>query len=340
MEKLNIEKVAKLAHVSKSVVSRVLNDHPNVSDVARSRVLSIVKKYNYKPNSIAKNLAKNRSFVLSVLTDRRPNNEVSSGYWTLFNLGLFDECIKNGYFSRFSFVDTRNQNQSRHSLYDVSGTDGFILHTPEVINMIIDDLKENNFPVVFKQQHSEYSEYCSVDVNNYLGGYLATSHLLELGHENISILLAVPEVEEAKERFRGFRQAHSDKGIKVKEDLIITGLYSQEFGYEAVKKLLAMNQKFTALFCTSDTIAIGAILALNEEGIEIPEEVSVVGFDDLPTSKFTFPPLTTIHQPIYEKGVMAAKILINQLENCDSKIVHELLDPRLVIRKSTGPAPP
>ncbi len=339
MEKLNIDKVARLAHVSKSVVSRVLNDHPNVSDAARSRVTTVIEKYGYKPNTTAQNLAKNRSCVLGVLTDRRADNEMSSGYWSLFNLGLFDECRKKGYFTRFSFVDTKNMNQSSHELYDVSGTDGFILHTKEVIDMILDDLKEHNLPVVLKQQYSKYTEYSSVDVNNYLGGYLAATHLIELGHENIAILVAVPEVEEAKERLRGFRQAHSDMGMEVNEELIISGFYNQEFGYEAVKKLRKADQRFTALFCTSDTIAMGALLALREEGTEIPEDVSVVGFDDLPASRFTFPPLTTIHQPIYEKGVMAAKILIKQLENCDSKIVNELLDPHLVIRKSTGPPP-
>jgi DNA-binding LacI/PurR family transcriptional regulator len=338
MEKLNIDKIAELACVSKSVVSRVLNDHPNVSDVARSRVRTVIKKYGFRPNASAQNLAKNRSYVIGVLTDRRPDNEMSSGYWSLFNLGLFDECIRRGYFTRFSFVDTRNRNQSKHSHFDVSGTDGFILHTLEVISMIMEDLKKNDFPVVFKQQYSEYSEYSSVDVNNYLGGYLATTHLIEHGHESISILLAVPEAEEAKERLRGFRQAHSDKGIEVNEDLIITGFYTQDFGYEAVKELIAMNQKFTALFCTSDTIAIGALLALREEGIDIPGEVSIVGFDDLPYSRFTFPPLTTVHQPIYEKGVRAAEILINQLEKKDIKVVHELLEPHLVIRKSTGPS--
>jgi len=337
MEKLNIDKIARLSLVSKSVVSRVLNDHPNVSDAARSRVMSTIKKYGYKPNSTAQNLATNRSHVLGVLTDRRPNNEMSNGYWSLFNLGLFDKCRKEGYFTRFTFVDAGNLNQSNHTLFDESGTDGFILHTPEVINLIIDELKRKEFPVVFKHQNSEYSEYSSVDINNYLGGYLATSHLIELGHKKISILWAVPEVEEARERMRGYRQAHSDNGLKVDESLIITGHYSQEFGYEAVRKLNKLNKQFSALFCTSDTIAMGALLALNEEGVDIPGEVSVVGFDDLPSSGFTFPPLTTIHQPIYEKGVRAAEILINQLEKRDTKIVHDLLEPHLVIRKSTGP---
>jgi len=115
MEKLNIDKIAKLAHVSKSVVSRVLNDHPNVSDVARSRVIATIKKYGYKPNVTAQNLAKNRSYVIGVLTDRRPNNEMSNGYWSLFNLGLFDKCRKEGYFTRFTFVDTANLNKNYNS---------------------------------------------------------------------------------------------------------------------------------------------------------------------------------------------------------------------------------
>lgn len=336
MEKLNIDKVAKLAHVSRSVVSRVLNDHPNVSDVARERVMKVVNKYNYRPNSVARSLATNSSHEIGVLVTQNEDEALGSAFWMQLHRGIFEESKQRGYFVSLSYVSSGNSEELNNFILNERRLDGYILLTQEVTDMIGRDLFDKNIPIVLVGHVPRKKKVSSVDVDNVKGGKLAADHLIGLGHKKIGILLASLDKKESIDRLKGFREAHQEAGIEISDDQVEIVEYQYKSGYQAMKRWIESDSDITAVFCASDTIAMGALLAARELGKQVPEDYAVVGFDDLSFAEFTYPPLTTIHQPIFQKGKMAAELLINEIENeeTDHRIIN--LDPQLVVRESCG----
>lgn len=336
MEKLNIDKVAKLAHVSRSVVSRVLNDHPNVSEVARKRVMEVVKKYNYTPNSVARNLATNSSHEIGVLVTQNENEALGSAFWMQLHRGIFDESKERGYFVSLSYVSPGNSKELNNFILNERRLDGYILLTQEVTNMVGRQLFDKNIPIVLVGHVPRKKRVSSVDVDNFKGGKLAAEHLISLGHKNIGCMMASLDMKESVDRLAGFREAHQEAGIEFSENQLEIVDYQFKAGYQTMKRWIESNSAITAVFCASDTIAMGALLAARELGKNVPEDYAVVGFDDLSFSEFTYPPLTTIHQPIFQKGKMAAELLINEIEDEEADRKKINLDPQLIIRESCG----
>lgn len=336
MEKLNIDKVAKLAHVSRSVVSRVLNDHPNVSDVARERVMKVVNKYNYRPNSVARSLATNSSHEIGVLVTQSEDEALGSAFWMQMHRGIFEESKKRGYFVSLSYVSPGNSEELNNFILNERRLDGYILLTQEVTDMVGRELFDKNIPIVLVGHVPRKKRVSSVDVDNVKGGKLATEHLLQLGHKKIGVMMPSLDMKESKDRMKGCRDAHREAGVEFSDDRVEIVDYQFRAGYKTMKKWIESKNDITAVFCASDTIAMGALLAVRKLGKKVPEDYAVIGFDDLSFAEFTYPPLTTIHQPILEKGKMAAKLLIDEIENKDSARQKMNLDPQLVIRESCG----
>jgi LacI family transcriptional regulator len=332
---MTIDQVAELAYVSRSVVSRVLNDHPNVSEEARQRVLDVIEEHDYRPSSVARSLATDRSFEISVLTPRRGDESLANGYWPLLYSGIFERCLERGYFVSLSMVseevEEEIQNQARDSRFD-----GYILITTEVTELVGPSLEASNSPSVLIGRASGWDALSSVDIDNEKGGYEAGRHLCTLGYEEIGLILGSLALEESAERRAGIERALSDAGRSVPSQYVGEGDYSQESGYSIIQDWAEREAMPRALFCASDTMAMGALLALHETGYRVPEDVAVVGFDNLPASQYTIPPLTTVRQPVYEKGETAVNLLIDQIENPGTDPVHKELDPELVVRESCG----
>jgi DNA-binding LacI/PurR family transcriptional regulator len=339
MERLNIDKVAKLAHVSRSVVSRVLNNHPNVSDEARVRVMKVVKKYNYRPNSVARSLATQSTYQIGVLTSRIEDESLGNGYWTLLYLGIFEECIRRGYYVRLSFYSSSMNDELHELLLNQHHLDGVICLNEEVTDLTVKTLADKDIPIVLVGHNPNHPDISSVDVDNYDGAYQATKHLIDLGHRDIGGIFGDQNVEETEHRIRAYRDALTDHGLGVRDDYVRVGSYTQQDGHLTMNNWAANHKKMTAVFCASDTIAMGALLALHENGIPVPEQFSVVGFDGLPISRYMIPPLTTIEQPTYGKGARAAELLINHIKNRENKVIQENMKPKLVERKSSSRAP-
>lgn len=336
MEKLSIDEVAKLAYVSRSVVSRVLNNHSNVSDEARERVMKVVEEYNYRPSSVARGLATNHSYEIGILAPRRCDEALANGFWSLLHLGIFEECIQQGYFVSMSPISTELGEEVEEHVLDNKRLDGFILLTQEVTDIVANKLIERETPLVLVGHGPDNTNLNSVDVDNFSGAYKATNHLIQLGHRQIGIMLASLKMQESADRLAGYKKALKEADLPICDDYISIGDYSQKHGFDSMQQWIKMEQNITATFCTSDTLAMGALSALNKAEISVPDEMALVGFDDLPFAQYTIPPLTTIRQPISEKGRRAADMLINQIENKKGKIVHENLEPELIIRKSCG----
>lgn len=338
MERLNIDKVAKLAHVSRSVVSRVLNNHPNVSNEAKTRVLKIVQEYNYRPNAVARSLATNNTYQISVLTSRFGEESLGNGYWTLLYLGIFEECIRRGYYVRLSFYSSSMNKELLDLILNEHQLDGIICLNEEVTEFTLKTLSKK-VPMVLVGHNPNYPEICSVDVDNYEGAYKAVQHLVGLGHTKIGGIFGDQNIEETMHRIDGYKKALADGGVDIYSDYISVGGYSQKNGYQTMQKWIPQHPEMTAVFCASDTLAMGALLALKENNMSVPEQFSVVGFDGLPISGYMIPPLTTVGQPTYGKGKEAARLLIKKIKDQASEVTHQNLQPELIIRESTAKAP-
>ncbi|HKL14153.1 MAG TPA: LacI family DNA-binding transcriptional regulator [Balneolaceae bacterium] len=336
MEKLNIDKVAKLAHVSRSVVSRVLNNHANVSDVARERVMKVVRKYNYRPNSVARSLATNSTHEIGVLVTQSEDEALGNAFWMQMHRGIFEESRQRGYFVSLSYVSKSNSKELNNFILNERRLDGYILLTQEVTDMVGRELFDKNIPIVLVGHIPKKKKISSVDVDNFKGGKLAAEHLLKLGHTKIGVMLASLDMKESKDRLAGFLEAHEEAGVDFSDDQISVVDYQFKAGFRTMKHWIETKKNITAVFCASDTIAMGALLAARELGKKVPEDYAVIGFDDLSFAKFTYPPLTTIHQPIFQKGRMAAELLINEIEDEDADRQKINLDPQLIIRESCG----
>ncbi len=206
----------------------------------------------------------------------------------------------------------------------------------EVLSQIYPFLKARNLPVVAIGHDDDYPEISSIDVDNCQGAFDATQHLINLGHSRIAIITGNKKRQESMDRLAGYRQALQLAGIAVNPDYELSGEYSHADGVESTIKLLAMHDRPTALFIASDVMAQGALLALHRAGLSVPGDMAVIGFDDLPGSKYSIPPLTTVFQPVYEKGAEAADIIIDQIEKKLDTVVHINLPPRLIVRESCG----
>ena len=339
MEKLNIDQVAELAYVSRSVVSRVLNNHPNVSDEARERVLKVIEEYDYRPSSVARSLATDRTFEICILTPRRGDEALANGFWTLLHLGIFEECIRRGYFVSLSMISAGMESEINDRILKEHKFDGYVLITQEVVDLVGPALRKQERPTVLVGHDPDYPDLNSIDVDNFRGAYKAVSHLCDLGHERIGAIWGSPDMQESVDRQDGFRQALEDASRPVLDDWIAVGDYSQQNGLDTMNAWIERGIDVSAVFCASDTIAMGALLALHKAGANVPGDVAIVGFDDLPTSQYIYPPLTTVRQPIYEKGERAASILIDHIEQEEeAEIVHANLEPDLVVRESCGAA--
>lgn len=332
---MTIDQVAELAYVSRSVVSRVLNDHPNVSEEARQRVLEVIEEHDYRPNSVARSLATDQSFEISVLTPRRVDGSLANGYWPLLYSGLFEQCLERGYFVSLSMVsseiDDEIQDRARDQRFD-----GYVLVTTEIADLVVPPLESRDAPLVLIGHDSERDALNSVDIANEKGGYEAGAHLCSLGRDPIGLILGSLQLEESLDRRRGFKRALAEAGQTLSDEHVAVGDYSRESGYAIVRDWIEQDTVPTALFCASDTMAMGALLAFHEADYRVPEDVAIVGFDDLPASQYTIPPLTTVRQPVYEKGRKAIDLLLRQIETPDSDPIQMELEPELVVRASCG----
>lgn len=336
MSKLNIDDIARMAYVSRSVVSRVLNDRPNVSAEARERVLAVIEKYNYRPSATARSLATDRTFEISILAPRKKDEVFANAFWSLVFLGISEECTRRGYFVSLSMILGEMQDHLNDRIVYGHNFDGYILISNEVADQVVPALRKRNMPTVLIGYDPAFPDLDSVEADNFTGGYRATEHLIGLGHRRIAALMGPLRTQESIDRLDGYKQALLDAGLPVDEALIVEGDYSQRSGWECTPHLLGHTPRPTAIFCASDAMAAGALLALHQAGLSVPRDVCVVGYDDLPNSQYTIPPLTTVRQPIYEIGRHAAAVVIDQIEGVRAAPEHAKLDVELVVRASCG----
>ncbi len=333
MTRVTITDVARAVGTSKKTISRVLNNDPNVSQSMRQRVAAVVAELNYRPLTSARSLATNRSFMIGLLYDNR-----SPSYIMEVQAGVLEACEAQHYSmmvqplvsTAADFVERVEDILSRHR------PDGLILTPPLTDHpQLLDCLHKQGVPFasIAPRDHPENS--IGVMLREREAAAAMVEHLVSLGHRRIAHILGDPEHGAGIWRVAGYRDGLARAGLKEDPAYMVQGRFSFESGVAAMRQLLALPLRPTAVFAGDDDMAVGAIWAAAEAGVSIPRDISICGFDDTTIATQVWPPLTTIHQPVREMGRRATQeLLLRVLNKGEARMVE--VDYQMRIRASTA----
>lgn len=332
---LTMTDIARLAGVSESTVSRALRDNPIINEKTRKKVQKIARDHQYQINESARNLRLNKSHTIAVVMLLDPAcGQVISDPFLLDLLGnVADELTKNGYDLLLSTTQVLGEDLSPRYL-DSKRADGMIIIGQGEQGHKIEALAGSRKPFVVWGADRPGQKYSTVGSDNKKGAYLAVRHLIDAGRKRIAFLgdSRHPEIEQ---RLAGYHQALKEAGLPAEENLQVQTDFSSQSGYVKTRdELVGQAHSFDAIFTVSDAIAMGAIKYLGEKGIRVPEDVAVSGFDDIPTSAYCTPSLTTVRQNTAEGGRQLVTCLLDQLSGKEARTV--VLDVDLIIRQSSG----
>ncbi|WP_052144918.1 LacI family DNA-binding transcriptional regulator [Halalkalibacter okhensis] len=326
---MKMRDVAKYAGVSVATVSRVLKGDSNVKQSTKEKVLKAVKELNYVPNTLARNLSNMQSKKILVVVPKVSNSVFSSVFH-----GIQNVINENGY--QVILIETFNRRDSSvPELIKDRTVEGAILLSA----MMTEDEFEEKFqglPVVLATDslRERVRSTPSVSINNVQAAEKAVHYLANLGHRRIAYFGGRPDALGARERLEGYKKGFQQYGLQIDETLIFEGDWSLKSGYELAKQLMSQKKLPTAIFAVSDNMAIGAIRALSEQGVRIPEDISIVGFDNIAVSEYVTPALTTIEQPSVQIGEKAAEMLLKILSHQPLEQMHVEINSNLIIRNS------
>lgn len=325
----SIYDVAKLAGVSPSTVSRYLNRTTYVSDEKSTNIEKAIQQSGYKPPYQARRERQGRSMTIGVLV-QHPD----SPYTTRLLNDLEKSLNERGY-SLLIATGHWKRNLEMHALDYLarSNVDGVIVVSGTLTSDEIAQYARQTPVVAVGYQDINSDDVSTIELDNVLGGYMATLHLLQLGHMNIAHIKGKQCQPDGVARFEGYKKALSEAGIPVNANLVKEGNFSAEEGYQKTVELIEAKTHFTAIFAANDQTAYGAIKALHDNGLKVPQDVSVIGFDDLPTSHYFTPALTTLRQPMEELGVACAETILTMLNG--GKMTVRIPPINLSVRQST-----
>jgi LacI family transcriptional regulator len=326
--KVTLEHVAAAAGVSPSTVSRILNGTAVVSADKRLAVDEAIARLGFVPNPVARGLAGGRTLSIGVVTQA-----IDSPFYGGALRGIEDELSRAGYSPLFVSGHWNASVEARSIEMLLSRrVDGLIVLTGRLSDAALAN-HAKALPVVVTGRHLKAPGLYAFNFDNFEGGRLATHHLLQLGHRRIAFIAGDARHPDAKERQRGYRAALEAAGLAFDPGLVVPGQYFEESGRMAVERLLDSRQPFSAIFSANDQMAFGAALALHRRGLRVPDDVSLVGFDDLAGSVYAVPPLSTVHHPVYELGQLAAAAMLQLLTG--QVPTAQLPAPRFIARESS-----
>ena len=330
----NLEDIARLSGVSRSTVSRVVNQHPNVSARTREKVLEIIREQNYRPNPTARALAMQQSRTISVVIPQAVTYAFGDPYYALLIQGIMAKANEFDYAVMLWLGDS-NEEENRFGERVLNHTlvDGLVITAAASDDPLIPHLAKAGFPfVVIGPPQVESLNY--VDVDNVRGAQLAVSHLIHLGWGRIGTITGPMYSGAAQARLKGYRLALERAGRPIDEKLIAQGAFDEVSGYVRMRYLL--QRGVDAVFAASDMMAVGALRAIHEQGLRVPDDIGLVGFDDQPFAAATAPPLTTVRQPIQDLGATAMQVLIDLLNGDHDSLSQIILPAQLIVRDTCG----
>jgi LacI family transcriptional regulator len=327
-EVVTLAMVAEAAGVSPSTVSRILTGNARVSDDKRKSVEEAIARLNYQPNVLARGLAQGRTLSIGVLTQ-----DINSPFYGEALRGIEDALAGTGIVPLFVSGHWNVQDEAERMTHLLGRrVDGIIVLTGRLTDEQIREYARR-VPIVVTGRNLKGNNIASMRVDDFKGAYRATRHLIELGHRRIAHIAGPQDHADSVERLKGYRKALEEAGVAFDPKLVAYADFHEPSGVLAINQLLEARLSFSAVFASNDQTAYGARLALYQRNIRVPEDVSLIGFDDLPGSRYVIPPLSTIHQPVYELGQAAARMLLKLIEGGKSRAT--LPEPQLVAREST-----
>jgi LacI family transcriptional regulator len=331
---MNLEEIAKIAGVSRSTVSRVINNHPNVSRHTRDRVRDVIQEQHYHPNLAARSLVVQETHILSLVIPQAVTSTFTDPYFPMLIQSVMERAYELDY-AVMLWVSNKMEDTHRykHRILRNSYFDGLLIAAAVNDDPIIPYLSQANFPFVIigppPVQHLNY-----IDIDNENASEVAVLHLLNLGWERVATITGPMNLGSSVSRMRGYLNAFQRAGKPVDETLIVEGNYDEPSGYQAMRTLIERGAN--AVFCASDMMALGALRAIAECGLKSPDNIGIVSFDDLPVAAAATPPLTTIRQPIQALGSMAAQMLVDLLNGQARPPYQRILPASLIVRESCG----
>lgn len=343
MSKATIDDVAKLAGVSIKTVSRVVNQEPNVRDGTRARVEEAVSALNYKPSQSARSLASRRSYLIGLLYDDPSRYEIpSSGYVIRLQLGLLKACKSANYDLLIHPCGYRDRYIGKDvvAFIEHSRVDGIVLAPPlSNIASAIRAINATGTPFVRIAPGDSDKGQLTVRTNDREVSAEMTSYLASLQHRRIAFIAGDAKHKAVANRYLGYRDGLKSSGLPFAKSLVLEGDNSILSGERCARRFLRRKSPPTAIFASNDDMAAGVLRVAHEFGIDVPGQLSVAGFDNIPLAQQIFPTLTTVNQPLQTMAERAGLILIDALRTKSSAAESELVPGQLVIRESTGPAP-
>lgn len=335
VKKLTLEEVARLAGVSRATVSRVVNNPASVSPDYRVRVEKVIAETGYQPNLAARSLASRRSGIIGLVIPSVTELVFADPYYPVLIEGISRACNLNDLtLTLFLFNSQDDQARVYQRALGTGLLDGVIVAADKLIDPLIPEIIARQIPAVYVGRPPDSSQTSYVDVDNTAGAYLATSHLIRLGYDRIGTITGPLDSTTGIDRRAGYLKALRERGRQADEQLVIEGDFSRDSGYTAMRQLLP--HKPDAIFCASDSMAFGAIDVLHEVGLRVPDDVAIIGFDDLPPAMRFDPPLTTIRQPVRRNGMLAVEVLMELMQTGAHPPRHIILPTELVIRATCG----
>jgi LacI family transcriptional regulator len=331
---LTLEDIARLSGVSRSTVSRVVNGDPAVSPETRSRVLDVIEANHFQPNLAARGLAAGRTRVIGMVIPQGLGLIFSDPFFSPLIQSISAACNRLDYSAMMWLADPEYERRTIGRLLHNGLIDGVIVSSMENDDPIVDALMRSARPFVLVGRHSQTEPVSFVDVDNRGGAQAAVEHLAGHGYRRIATITGPQNMVAGLDRLNGYRAALEAAGLPYDPDRVREGDFSDSSGYAAMQALLSAHPD--AVFIASDAMATGALAALADAGLRVPEDIALVGFDDIPTTCRTNPPLTTVRQPIQQVGQLAAELLIRRIQNPAEPPQSIVLPTQLVVRQSCG----
>ena len=327
-QKSTLGHVAKRAGVSPSTVSRILNGTAKVSAAKQAAVEEAISALNFRPNPAARSLAGGRTMSVGVLTQF-----IDSPFYGEALRGIEDVLHVNHYVPLFVSGHWKvNEEEERLTLLQERKVDGIIVLTGKLSDDVLEEMS-HQLPVVVTGRHIQLPNTHGIVFDDFRGAKLAVRHLIGLGHQRIAYISGPLDHVDAAQRLEGYKDELQAQGLPFDPGLVIESDFQESGGYKAMNSLLASRISFSGVFAANDQMAYGARLALSRAGFRVPEDISLVGFDDLPHSAFTLPPLTSVRQQVYEIGAMAATAMMSLIKG--EMVAQPPVEAELIVREST-----